>query len=391
MADKLQKVELNSDAIKDLINHTIQNNKFLQEKGLPTTALEVVGESGIGKTSMVLDCCRDFGIDFRKINLAQLDELGDLVGFPIREFEYIKDGDPHWVNEKELDLVGKNYALTGKKRTSYCPPSWVPEHNKGGILLLDDWNRADVRFIQACMELIDRGEYISWKLPPGWTILLTSNPEDGEYIVNSIDNAQKTRYASVNMKFDAATWARWAETAEIDSRCINFILLNDEAINNRINARIATTFFNSISSLHPFENHYDMINLLGNSTVDQDFTQMFILFINNKLDKIPSPKDLMGKGEEQVKQLMSCVGDSKDKNYRADIAKVISTRLLNYISKLTIEKGRKEFTKDEKERIKFFLKEPFFKKDIIMFLAKEFNKNNKLTSIYQDKDIRKVL
>ena len=54
------------------------------------------------------------------------------------------------------------------------------------------------RFIQATMELIDRGEYISWSLPPNCTIILTSNPDNGDYNVNSMDNAQKTRYIVSN-------------------------------------------------------------------------------------------------------------------------------------------------------------------------------------------------
>ena len=58
-------------------------------------------------------------------------------------------------------------------------------------MLLDDWNRADIRFIQAVMELIDRQQYISWTLPKDWHIILTANPDTGDYLVNSIDNAQK--------------------------------------------------------------------------------------------------------------------------------------------------------------------------------------------------------
>ena len=37
----------------------------------------------------------------------------------------------------------------------YALPSWVPteENENGTILILDDFNRADQRFIQATMEL----------------------------------------------------------------------------------------------------------------------------------------------------------------------------------------------------------------------------------------------
>ena len=55
--------------------------------------------------------------------------------------------------------------MTGKNRMSYCAPEWISDKKEGGILLLDDWNRADMRFIQAVMELVDRQQYISWSLP----------------------------------------------------------------------------------------------------------------------------------------------------------------------------------------------------------------------------------
>ena len=95
----------------------------------------------------------------------------------------------------------------------------------GGILLLDDWNRADTRFIQAVMELIDRQSYISWTLPKDWHIILTANPDNGDYMVNSVDSAQKTRYVTANLKFDVNVWAQWAESANIDTRCINFFVI----------------------------------------------------------------------------------------------------------------------------------------------------------------------
>ena len=39
---------------------------------------------------------------------------------------------------------------------------------------------------------INTAEYISWKLPKYTSIVLTSNPDDGQYNVSSLDNAVKT-------------------------------------------------------------------------------------------------------------------------------------------------------------------------------------------------------
>ena len=48
-------------------------------------------------------------------------------------------------------------------------------------------------FMNAIMELIDRGEYLSWKLPVNCHLFLTSNYDNGEYsVTSSLDEAQKT-------------------------------------------------------------------------------------------------------------------------------------------------------------------------------------------------------
>jgi MoxR-like ATPase len=78
-----------------------------------------------------------------------------------------------WVDELAVAEYLKNgYKMTGKNRMSYCAPEWIADKKEGGILLLDDFNRADQRFLQATMELIDRQSYISWSLPKDWHIIL---------------------------------------------------------------------------------------------------------------------------------------------------------------------------------------------------------------------------
>ena len=236
-----------------------------------------------------------------------------------------------WVDELAVTEYLKNgYKMTGKNRMSYCAPEWIADKKDGGILLLDDWNRADVRFIQAVMELIDRQTYISWSLPKDWHIILTSNPDNGDYMVNSVDAAQKTRYITANLKFDINVWARWAEEAGIDSRCINFLLMHPELVTTETNARSITTFFNAISSFESFEDNLSMIQMIGEGSVGDAFASMFTVFINNKLDKLVTPKDLLTHDNESyiLGELKSCIGSGD--NYRADIASTLATRLANY-------------------------------------------------------------
>ena len=183
--------------------------------------------------------------------------------------------------------------------------------------------------MQATMEILDRQEYISWKMPKNCTIVLSSNPDNGDYQVQSQDSAQKTRYISVNLKFDKEVWAKWAESAGIDGRCINFLLMHPELVNQETNARSITTFFNSISSIENFEDQLPLIQMIGEGSVGVDFSSMFTMFINNKLDKIISPEDILTKDEAYVKgALLASVGEGDD--FRADLSSVIATRVINY-------------------------------------------------------------
>jgi MoxR-like ATPase len=203
-------ISINQNELKEFLGHIITNNRHLQENGKGPVSVEVIGESGIGKTSSIIQLANELDLSFVKLNLAQIEEIGDLVGFPIRQFEVTNGTDKKYVDENSLDEArSEGYKTTGHNRMSYCPPEWIANKENGGILLLDDWNRADQRFIQAVMELIDRQQYVSWSLPKDWHIILTANPDNGDYIVNTLDSAQKTRFISVQLKFDMDCWAKW--------------------------------------------------------------------------------------------------------------------------------------------------------------------------------------
>jgi hypothetical protein len=329
----MNEVNLNIDELESFIKHIITNNRFLQSKGKKPVAVEVVGESGIGKTTSIMDMAKTHNLDFVKLNLAQIEELGDLVGFPLKQYQMYIDVDGKkkgkWVDEVNVDsFTAKGYIPTGKNRMGYAAPEWISDKKKGGVLLLDDWNRADTRFIQACMELIDRQQYISWSLPEDWHIILTANPDNGDYMVNSVDSAQKTRYITANLKFDVDVWARWAEANELDTRCINFLLLHPELVTQETNARAISTFFNSISSINDFETELPLIQMVGEGSVGTEFASMFTTFINNKLDQLLTPKDMLLGDENTLSKIKSNVGSGD--SYRADIASVMATRLANF-------------------------------------------------------------
>ena len=388
MSKNTNLVALNAKELKQFLNHIIENNRFLQEQNKTPVAIEVIGESGIGKTSAIVQLAKELDFNFVKLNLSQIEEIGDLVGFPIRQFEIQRNEESEkiWVDENVLDEKFKQgYYTTGLNRMGYCPPEWISGKEKGGILLLDDWNRADMRFIQAVMELIDRQQYISWSLPKDWHIILTANPDNGDYLVSSIDNAQKTRFITVQLKFDTECWAKWAEESQIDGRCINFLLLHPELVTKDVNSRSVSMFFNSISSIKSFDDSLPLIQMVGEGSVGPEFSSMFTMFINNKLDKMISPQHVIEQDEKYVlNTLKSIVG--KDDNYRADLASTLSTRIVNYLDLFAKENPIEKTVVD---RISKIVNEKIFANDICYNMVRSIYNNNpsKFKTMMMNKDL----
>jgi nucleoside-triphosphatase THEP1 len=326
----MSQVQLNVEELKSFIKHMVNNNQHIQSEGKVPVAINIEGDAGLGKTSAIMQLGKEMGMEVVKLNLSQLEELGDLVGFPVKEFQIQNaEGKTTWINESQISAASAKGYKVVDKRMSHAAPEWIQGKGEGGFLILDDYTRADQRFMQATMEILDRQEYVSWKLPKNWHVILTTNPDNGDYNVTSLDVAQKTRFISVELKYDSEVWAKWAESANIDGRCINFMLMHPELVTQRINPRAITTFFNAISSIPKFESDLPLIQMIGEGSVGVDFSSMFTMFINNKLDRIISPADILTKDETYVLgSLTSAVGEDDD--FRADISSVIATRIINY-------------------------------------------------------------
>lgn len=171
--------EMTISEFTDVFNYLLDNNKKLSDEGLTPIAIGLEGEAGIGKSAIVEEVAEKRGMTFCKLNLSQLEEVGDLTGFPMKEVLLqwkSKEGElkTKWWPESMLNKVPQNVQVTSQTRMSYAPPAWLPreENENGCILLLDDYTRGSQLFMQATMELINTGSYIGWKLPKYTSIVL---------------------------------------------------------------------------------------------------------------------------------------------------------------------------------------------------------------------------
>ena len=68
---------LSTKEVKDFLNFIIKNNIELQKVGKKPSSVEIIGEAGLGKTSIVEQIAKENDLDFVKLNLSQIEELGD--------------------------------------------------------------------------------------------------------------------------------------------------------------------------------------------------------------------------------------------------------------------------------------------------------------------------
>jgi hypothetical protein len=300
----------NSAEVEEFLNHALDSNLSAEQEGRPQTPVCVWGHHGIGKTQMVEQVAKSRGCKWAYIAPAQFEEMGDLVGMP---------------------QVIENEA--GVRTTDFAPPDWVPREEGPGILLIDDVNRADDRILRGIMQLLQNFALVSWKLPPGWQIILTANPDGGDYSVTPMDFAMLTRMMHITMVFDVQRWAWWAEKNQVDTRGINFVLSYPEAVTGeRTTPRTLVQFFESIHSITDLREQLNLIKMLGDSCLDPTTVTSFMNFVNNRLSKLISPEEIRDAENFQVDVYQPLKDQVVGETKRVDIISVICTRLVNFLS-----------------------------------------------------------
>jgi hypothetical protein len=165
--------------------------------------------------------------------------------------------------------------------------------------------------------------------------------------------------------------------------------MNPEVITKNVNARSAVMFFNSIASIKSFDTNLPLIQMVGEGSVGSEFSSMFTMFINNKLDKIITPQSIVESSEDYViKTLKDIIGG--DSNYRADIATTVSTRLVYYLGK---DAAENKVEKDLIGRLKALVKADIFTTDICFNMVKGIYNcdQKKFQLLLLDKDLAKMV
>ncbi len=343
------------------LSHMLDINLSQEAKGKRKTPICIWGKHGIGKTEIVQDLAKAKGYQLAYIAPAQFEEMGDLLGMP------------SIVNDE----------------TIFKAPAWVPKTEGPGILLIDDVNRADDRILRGIMQLLQNHELVSWKLPPKWQIVLTANPDGGDYSVTPMDDAMLTRMLHITLVFDLLEWAKWAEKAEIDPRGIHFVLTHPNVlVGSRTTGRTLVQFFDSIQEIQDLQQKLPLVKLLADSCLEEQTAKAFITFATQGFGQLPQPahilasRDFGGEIERPIAQVV------QQASLRVDILAAICTRLVNYLS--LQEKPLDEL---EVSNLQQFVELPFLPSDLRLSLLQDLvqSSNPHLAVIAADPGIADLL
>ncbi|MGD1840839.1 MAG: AAA family ATPase [Thermonemataceae bacterium] len=355
----------NTKELEDFIKHTIQANEKAEAEQRRKTPICIWGEHGIGKTQTVEDFALEQGYKWRYIAPAQFEEMGDLIGMPhIAEDE----------NNQEVTVM--------------AAPEWVPQEEGPGILLIDDVNRADDRILRGIMQLLQNYELVSWKMPPKWHIVLTANPDGGDYSVTPMDFAMLTRMIHITLTFDAKRWSFWAEKNQVDPRVISFVLTYPELISGeRTTPRTIVQFAESIASIKDLKEELGIVKMLADGCMDSNTVTSFISFLNNDLGKLITPEEIVTAEDFEKDVYRKIKNTVEQKTKRVDILAVICTRLINY---LTLSKEK--FKAEQIDNVKEFLKMDFLPNDMRLIAMQDLvmSRNNALKAVLQDPELAKM-
>lgn len=354
--------EVSAQKLAQLLDSLLDFSASPPEEGLWQLPVCIWGKAGIGKTALIHDYAREKGCELVHLAPAQIEEMGDLLGMPAVEGE----------------------------RTVFRQPSWVPQSEGPGILLLDDFNRADERIIKGLMQLLQEKKIIAWSLPPAWAIVLTANPETLNYNVTPLDEAVLTRMMHFTMVFDAQDWVRWAERHQLAGWCIDFALAHPELFEEeRHTPRTFSQFAFQVFRLEltPSASNESLL-LLARSILGEKTALTLKQFLSGGFQHIPSITDMLAADDFEAQIARLLASWNEENVQRVDLFSILIKRLNAHLSRRS-----ESLTTDEMENLKSFLLLPSLPADQRFQLAQDWSgsSNEQLQQLIREPEVARAI
>lgn len=173
--------------------------------------LMVWGAPGLGKSSIIRELAREYGVGFLDIRLAQREPV-DIRGLPVPDKDSVK-----WLVSAE----------------------WPREPGSRGIILFDELTAADRSLQVAAYELIlDRRLGDLYSVPDGWYICAAGNRTEDRAVATTMSSALANRFLHVELQSDAECWNRWALAHDVHPAVLGFIRARPELLFSQQNENL---------------------------------------------------------------------------------------------------------------------------------------------------------
>lgn len=162
------------------------------------TPLMIWGAPGIGKTDIVKQVAEKFDVPCLDIDLSMM-RPEDFGGLPVTGTKTLADG-------------------TTIPTTASAIPEFFPFDNgpddKGGIMFLDEMNRAEQDVLNVCLKLVLNRQIGKYKVPSKWVILAAGNRHIDSDAVRELDSALGNRFPHINIVINEQDWINWAASSK---------------------------------------------------------------------------------------------------------------------------------------------------------------------------------
>lgn len=290
-------------------------------------APNLVGEPGIGKTSVVNQFAEENGYKIFRLNLGNQD-VGDLIG--LADFTTNNNGE--------------------KTATKFMMPSWALElkefaennPDKYAIVYLDEINRASRRdVLQAIFPLILEKRLHTTQMPDNVRIIAAMNPGGDDDFVTELGEALLSRFCHIKVTSSLNSFVDYAKKVKIDSEIIGFLQDQPEMLTKK------SEF--SIPERKPDGRAWEMVNALKNTKIEANLFQELcygiigqittIAFIKycNHADKPFSANDILERftqdKQDKIKTYSDEAGSRRMDMLKHTVDALITTAKENQIKK----------------------------------------------------------
>ncbi len=295
----------------------------------------IIGEAGIGKTSLVKRICNEENYYLVNIDANLLKE-GEIGGLPI-----VDGGRTRYATHYKLLEIEK--AVSDSKYN-------------GVLLFIDELNRCEHAVQQELMNLILNREINGYKLNDNVKIVAAMNPsnkydgfEDSDYQVVDMDNAQEDRFVWIELSSDIKEWIKWAmgDEVSVHDHIIEFLssfpeYLNVTNSNESIKAtprsweRVAKAYnvYLKNTEAYSIDTFYNVVK--GNLGVS--IATDFINYIKNIKNPLIKPADLFSYMILPIEVKEQIRGESHSRLY------ILAKNSIRYLNENNNEVNRKLFS-----------------------------------------------